>query len=166
MKITRLTKNDIYKIKELYKDIKENSYTLWDDDYPSEELINYDIERNGLWGMLDEENNLIAICFAGVRCEEGEETYTWKDNFKKRGSFARIGVSPKHQNQGIATKLLSFILNFLKQEGFDGVRILVGTKNINAIKLYKKFNFINCGKVNKYNHEYFLFELRLIDNIL
>jgi ribosomal protein S18 acetylase RimI-like enzyme len=148
------------KIREIYDDIRNNTYTLWDNGYPNEELIKWDIERKGLWGVFDNEK-LIAISFVGKRNEDGEENYTWKDNFKKRGTFARIGVSPKYQNKGIGTLLVDFILKKLKSDGYDGVRILVGTQNTNAIKLYTKFGFINCGKTEKYNHEYYLFELRL-----
>jgi len=161
MEIKKLSKNDINKILSLYNDIKQNTYTLWDNGYPSEELIKFDIERKGLYGMFYKDE-LIAISFLGERCEEGEENYTWQDCFKKRGTFARMGVAPKYQNQGIATKMLTFVLNELKKQGFDGVRILVGTENTNAIKLYKKFNFNNCGTVEKYDHVYYLFELRLI----
>lgn len=161
MEIKLLTKNNIDEIKKLYDEIRENTYTLWDNGYPSEELIKWDIERKGLWGVFDN-NKLIAISFAGERCEDGEEGYTWKDSFEKRGTFARIGVSPNYQNKGVGTKLVKFVLDRLKSEGFDGVRILVGTKNNNAIKLYTKFNFVNCGKTNRYGHEYFLFELRLV----
>ena len=162
MKIVRLKNKDLQNIKKIYEDIKQHTYTLWDNGYPSEELIKFDIQRKGLWGLYDKDN-LIAICYMGERCEDGEENYAWKDSFIKRGTFARIGVSPSHQNQGIATKMVSFVLNELKKQGYDGVRILVGTKNINAIKLYNKFNFVNCGKVEKYDHEYYLYELRLIE---
>lgn len=161
MEIKRLTIDKINEIKKLYDDIKRETFTLWDDGYPSEDLIKYDIERNGLWGVFNQEDELIAISFAGERCEDGEEDYTWQQTFKKRGTFARIGVSPKYQKQGIASFLLEFILKELKIEGFDGVRILVGIKNINAIKLYEKFNFNNCGKIKKYGHEYYLFELKI-----
>lgn len=161
MEIKLLTKNEINQIKNLYKQIKENSYTLWDDNYPSEELINLDIERNGLYGVF-ENGVLIAISFVGERCEDGEEDFSWKDSFNKRGTFARIGVSPEYQNRGVGTFLVDFILEKLKTRGFDGVRILVGVNNINAIKLYSKFGFINCGTTKRYGHEYYLFELRLI----
>lgn len=160
MEIRLLTINDIYHIKELYKDIRENTYTLWDENYPNEELIKWDIERNGLYGVFDN-NKLIAISFLGERCEEGENDFTWKDLFNKRGTFARIGVSPEYQNKGIGTLLVGFVLKELKHRGFDGVRILVGTQNTNAIKLYSKFGFTNCGITQKYGHEYYLFELRI-----
>lgn len=160
MKIRLLNLADLDKIKNLYEEIKAKTFTLWDDGYPSEELIKYDIERQSLYGVFDKEN-LIAISFAGVRCEDGEESFTWKDTFNKRGTFARIGVSPEHQNKGVATKLVQFILDKLKKDGFDGVRILVGTNNYNALKLYNKFNFDNCGKTERFGHDYYLFELRI-----
>ena len=162
MNINLLKKENINEILNLYDDIKKNTYTLWDKDYPSKELIEWDIERKGLFGAFDN-GELIAVCFAGERCEDGEEDFPWKDAFLKRGTFARIGVSPKHQNQGVATKLLAFILEELKNQGFDGVRILVGKNNENAKNLYKKFGFYNCGKTFRYGHDYFLYELRLLD---
>lgn len=161
MKIRLLTNEDIQDIQKLYQDIKDNTYTLWDKDYPSEELIKWDIERNGLWGVFDD-NSLIAISYAGERCEDGEEDFTWQDTFKKRGTFARIGVSPEYQHKGVGTYLVDFILDKLRFQGFDGVRILVGAQNTNAIKLYTKFGFVNCGSIERYGHKYYLFELRLI----
>lgn len=160
MEIKLLTKNEIDDIKNLYKNIRENTYTLWDENYPNEELINWDIERKSLYGVF-ENDTLIAISFAGERCEDNEEDFTWKDTFRKRGTFARIGVSSEHQNKGVGTFLVGFILKELRNQGFDGVRILVGTSNINAIKLYSKFGFENCGTAKRYGHEYYLYELRL-----
>lgn len=160
MEIRLLTKNEIDDIKSLYKDIRENTFTLWDENYPNEDLINWDIERKSLYGVF-EKDTLIAISFAGERCEDNEEDFTWKDTFNRRGTFARIGVSPEHQNKGIGTYLVDFILKELKNQGFDGVRILVGIDNINAIKLYSKFGFENCGTTKRYGHEYYLYELRL-----
>lgn len=160
MEIKLLTKEYLNEIKDLYSDIKNNTYTLWDENYPSEELILWDIERKGLWGVFDN-NTLIAITFLGERNEEGEEGFTWRDSFKKRGTFARIGVAPKYQNKGVGTYLVEFVLKQLKFQNFDGVRILVGVKNINAKKLYSKFGFVDCGVVERYGHKYNLFELRL-----
>lgn len=160
MEIKLLTNKNLKDIKNLYNDIRLNTYNLWDNGYPSEELIRWDIERNALWGVFDN-NTLIAVSYAGERCEDDEENFTWKDTFKKRGTFARIGVSPKYQNKGVGTYLVDFILKKLKSQGYDGVRILVGTKNTNALKLYSKFGFTNCGIAERYGHEYYLYELRI-----
>lgn len=160
MEIKLLNENEIDNIKKLYKNIRENTFTLWEENYPSEELIKWDIERNGLYGVF-ENDKLIAISFAGERCEDGEENFSWKENFNKRGTFARIGVSPEYQNKGIGTLLVGFILKELEKQGFDGVRILVEIQNKNAIKLYSKFGFENCGTTERFDHKYYLLELRL-----
>lgn len=157
MKIKKLSKNYLDEIIALYADVKANTINFWDSDYPGKELICWDIERDGLWGVFDG-NKLIAACFAGQRCEDGEENYTWQHTFKKRSTFARLGVSPKYQRKGVATLLLNFIFEKLKEQGFDGCRILVETENVGAIGLYLKLGFSNCGEVDKFGHKYFLFE--------
>lgn len=161
LKIKLLTNDNIDEIMNLYNNIRNNTYTLWDNGYPSRELIKWDIERNGLWGVFYNKT-LIAISFVGERIEEGEENFTWKYNLKKKGTFARIGVSHNYQNRGVGTFLVEFILKELKDQEFDGVRILVGTKNINAQKLYSKFGFVNCGTAERYGYEYYLYELKFI----
>jgi hypothetical protein len=60
MKIKLLTNDNINEIKNLYDNIRKNTYTLWDNDYPNEELIKLDIERKGLWGVFSNDE-LIAI---------------------------------------------------------------------------------------------------------
>lgn len=160
MEIKVLNKEYLKDIINLYDNIRNTTYTLWDNGYPDKELIEWDIERKGLYGVFDNEK-LVAIAFAGQRNEDNEDNYTWQDTFEKRGTFARIGVAYEYQNKGIGSMLVKYILDTLKQQGFDGVRILVGTQNVNAIKLYKKFGFNNCGETEKYNHSYYLFELRL-----
>ena len=86
MEIRKLKKENMKEIMALYADIKTNSHTFWEDDYPNEEIVNFDIERNGLYGGY-ENGSLVAICFAGQRCEDGEENFTWKQPFKKRASL-------------------------------------------------------------------------------
>jgi len=161
MEIKLLTNKNIKQIQKLYDEIKNKTFTLWDEDYPSEDLIRWDIARKGLWGVF-QDGSLIAVSYAGERCEDGEEDFSWKEKFNKRGTFARIGVLPEYQSKGVGTKLVGFILDELKKQGFDGVRILVGVQNEKAIKLYLKFGFNNCGEVEKYENKYYLFELRLM----
>lgn len=160
MYVKLLSINELSEIQNLYQNIKDNSVTFWDKNYPSKELINYDIERKGLWGVFDN-NILIGVCFAGKRCEDNEDNFTWKEKFNNRGTFARLGVAPNYQNKGVGAFLVNFVINELKKQNFDGIRILVESDNLKAIKLYSKFNFHNCGKTNREGHDYYLLELRL-----
>lgn len=160
MEIRKLRKNEIDQIMSLYSDIKTNSKTFWEDDYPNEEIVFFDIERNGLYGGFVN-GKLVAICFAGQRVEENEEDFTWKRPFKKRASFARIGVSPSCQRMGLATEMLNRVFDDLRKEGFDGVRILVERSNEKAKNLYKKFGFENVGETSRYGHDFYLYEKAL-----
>lgn len=81
--------------------------------------------------------------------------------FNKRGTFARLGVLPNYQHQGFATMLVKYVLLQLKQKDYDGVRIMVDIRNVNAINLYTKLGFFNCGVVERFNQRYYLLELRL-----
>ncbi len=45
MEIRLLSTKDILNIKHLYDDIKLNSITFWDKNYPSDELISYDMKE-------------------------------------------------------------------------------------------------------------------------
>ena len=127
IEIRLLKKENLNEIKKLYLDIKNNTYTLQDENYPSEELILWDIERKGLWGVFYKQT-LISVTYVGERCEDGEENFTWQHIFKKRGTFARIGVSPKYQNKGIGTKLVSFVLQKLESQGFDGLEFQLAVR--------------------------------------
>lgn len=158
--IRLLTTDDLKQITDLYAAIKRDGFTVWDADYPSEDLVRFDIARNGLYGVFDG-RDLVAVCFAGQRCEDNEEGFMWRETFNKRGTFARLGVLPNYQHHGIATMLVKSVLAQLKQEGYDGVRIMVDTRNTNAINLYQKFGFFNCGEVRRFDQQYYLLELRL-----
>lgn len=160
MEIKKLNKENLKEIMLLYNDIKTNSHTFWEDGYPNEELVLFDIERNGLYGGF-QNGKLVAICFAGERCEENEEDFTWKQPFKKRASFVRIGVSPSVQRCGLAKQMLERVFADLRKEGFDGVRILVEKHNEKAKNLYHKFGFENVGETNRYGHEFYLYEMKL-----
>ena len=115
MKIKVLTKEYLKDIINLYDNIRNTTFTLWDNGYQDKELIEGDIERKGLYGVFDNEK-LIATTFAGQRNEDGEDNYTWQDTIEKCGTFARIGVAYEYQNKGIGSMLVKYILDTLKQQ--------------------------------------------------
>lgn len=158
--IRLLTTDDLKQITDLYTAIKRDDFTVWDADYPSDDLVRFDIARKGLYGVFDG-CDLVAVCFAGQRCEDNEEGFMWRENFNKRGTFARLGVLPNYQHQGFATMLVKYVLLQLKQKDYDGVRIMVDIRNVNAINLYTKLGFFNCGEVERFDQRYYLLELRL-----
>ncbi|MDT7886996.1 MAG: ribosomal protein S18-alanine N-acetyltransferase [Thermoproteota archaeon] len=61
-----------------------------------------------------------------------------------------IAVLPEFRNKGIATNLMKELLNKAKEKGIKKVVLEVKTNNLEAIKLYKKFNFEIKGIKSKY----------------
>ena len=78
--------------------------------------------------------------------------YIYKDNNKvvafinyqimyERSELININVFYKYENQGIASKLLEFMLDNLKTNGVKDITLEVKITNLKAIHLYKKYGF-------------------------
>lgn len=78
--------------------------------------------------------------------------YVYKDNNKvvafinyhimyERSELININVFYKYENQGIASKLLEFMLDNLKTNGVKDITLEVKITNLKAIHLYKKYGF-------------------------
>lgn len=57
-----------------------------------------------------------------------------------RGDFS-VSVAKSHWNKGIGTQLLTRILEFARENGFEIIDLQVRSDNLPAIHLYKKFGF-------------------------
>jgi ribosomal-protein-alanine N-acetyltransferase len=63
-----------------------------------------------------------------------------------------IGVAENFQNQGLASKLINFLIKHLEHQPKNCQRILleVAESNLSAINLYKKFEFNQIGLRKNY----------------
>ena len=57
-----------------------------------------------------------------------------------------ISVLKKWWGQGIASLIMSELINFAKKMNYEQIELSVVDKNESAIALYKKFNFYQTGK--------------------
>ena len=83
--------------------------------------------------------------------------YVYKDNNEvvafinyqimyERAELIQINVLGAKQNQGIASKLIEYMINDCVNNGVNSITLEVRIDNINAIHLYKKFGFVEIGK--------------------
>lgn len=63
----------------------------------------------------------------------------------ERSELIDINVLSNYQNQGIASKLLEFMLEDLKSNNVENITLEVRKNNLNAIYLYKKYGFKEVG---------------------
>lgn len=150
--------SDLDNVMNLYKKVIQTTFTTWDENYPSKDLIKSDIQNQNLY-VFKKYNQIIAVSFLGEKEEEHED---WCLPYTKAYGVARICVSPDFQGQGVATLFMKYLIQESKNQNVDTMHFHVCTKNISAIKMYQKVGFKNygLGKSN-YGFDYYKFEQKI-----
>ena len=112
-----------------YFDILEYNFT----DVFTQDKVKYDIKNNSFtnYYIYKIDNNVVAFINYQVMYERAE--------------LIQISVKEEYQNQKIASKLLEFMFNDLKEKQVESVTLEVKVTNEKAIHLYKKFGFIEIS---------------------
>ena len=152
---SKAEQENIDEICQLYQNVIKNTFTTWDKNYPSRQLLVDDIKNKNLY-VLKLNNKIVAVSFLGKY--ENDDDWTFK--LKTAFGIARICVSPDCQGQGIGAMLLKFLIEEAKKRGADGLHFHVCVQNISAIKMYEKAGFKNCGIGKmRYGFEYYKYEM-------
>ncbi len=157
--IVMATEEDRNEILALYKAQIGQDYCPWDEDYPSNEAINWDLSRDALFVL-----KINGSIKAAVSIEEDEEVdrlLCWDKNLSPVGELARVAVLPDEQNKGLGRIMLKFGMDELKRRGFKGIHILVNKYNTKAIRCYAVFGFRVVGECNMYEQEFLCYEREL-----
>lgn len=143
----------------LYKAQIGREYCPWNEGYPSNEAIDWDLSRDALFVL--KMNGKIK---AAVSIEEDEEVdllSCWDKNLVPVGELARLAVLPDEQNKGIGRIVLKFGMDELKRRGFNGIHILVNKYNVKAIRCYAVFGFCMVGECHLYDQDFLCYEKEL-----
>jgi len=159
-RIVTATAADTEDILRLYREQVGQEYCFWTEDYPSLETIDYDLSRDSLFVMKDENGRIIAAISA-EEDEEVDELDCWTPSLQPGGEYARVAVTPALQNQGLARIMVSHVLDVLKSRGFRSVHIVVNRDNVKAIRSYARFGFRNAGECEMYDQHFLCYEKEL-----
>lgn len=125
----------------LYKDIRETAAienelfgVPWTEKILEENLDN---KLYSVYIVQKDEEITGYICFMTVAGES---------------ELLRIAVSTSCQRQGIAARLMDFMLEKLKTEGVRNITLEVRSRNKAAISLYEKYGFKVEGVRKRYYH--------------
>lgn len=72
--------------------------------------------------------------YCGMYCYAGKE-----------GEITNVAVSPRFQNQGIGRRMLTYLLEQARGRGITRIVLEARVSNANAIHVYEKIGFKNCG---------------------
>lgn len=159
MQIVMATSEDSAEILALYRTMLYGAAD-WNEFYPDEKTIADDLSRNSLFVMKNENNDIIAAISID-KDDEVDALPCWDKSLLPGGEFSRICVRKDMQNQGIARKMIEFVLEKLKNEGKKSVHILVKTGHTVALGLYTKIGFKQVGECTMFDKDFVCMEIAL-----
>jgi len=153
------TEADREEVLSLYKAQIGKEYCPWTDVYPSNETIDFDLSRNALFVMKEEDRVIAAISLE--EDEAVDKLDVWDKKLAPGGELARLAVSPEKQGQGIAKKMLAFGMDAIKEKGCGSIHFLVNKYNEKAIRAYRGFGFAIVGECHLYDQDFLCYEKEL-----
>ena len=148
---------DLEEITGLYKSAIGSMGCTWNENYPSYEHTNGDLERGDLF-CLKNENGEIVGAISIDDDDAVEELACWSPN---GAELSRLVVRETYQNQGIAGELLRFAMGVLRERGYSYVHFLVSKKHEKALRAYGKLRFDNVGQSDLYEGDWWCYEKKL-----
>ena len=146
--------SDLSEIMDLYHSIIGTPGCTWSLDYPNYENVESDINNKSLF-ILKYDNKIVAVAAAGSFNEL--EHLNWKP--KKPCELARIGVAPAMQKRGVGTILLQNVIDTMKRNNLDGIRMLVSKTNSAALAFYNKYGFEMCGETYMFGIDFYCYQM-------
>ena len=134
-KIYSAAQEDKQEILSLYRTML-NGPAEWNEYYPNEDTIEFDLSRNALFVMKNDEGQIIA-------------------------AISRLCVRKDMQHQGIAKEMIRYVFEILKKQGKKGVHILVKTGHKAALSLYGSLGFHSVGECSLFGKDFVCMEIAL-----
>lgn len=153
------TESDREQIMKLYKEQLGREFCPWDEDYPSNETIDYDLSRDALFVM--KENGRIIAAISHEEDEDVDSLDCWNKDLFPGGELARVAVTPSMQGKGIARILVQHGMNVLKERGYKSIHFLVNKYNQKAIRAYAHFDFNIVGECHMFDQDFLCYEKEL-----
>lgn len=132
----------------------------WNENYPNEETIEFDMSRNALFVMKNDDDEVIAAISIDKDDEVDSLPY-WDKSLAPSGEFSRICVRKDMQNQGIARQMILHVFDVMRKDGKKCAHILVKTGHEAALALYGKLGFKTVGECFMYGKDFICMEVKL-----
>ena len=157
--IIKATGEDRAEILALYRAQLGREYCAWDEEYPDDETISYDLSRDALFVL--KMNGRIKAAVSIEEDEDVDRLDCWDAKLAPEGELARIAVLPEEQCKGLGRIMMQFGMDELKRRGYAGIHLLVNKNNVKAIRCYAVFGFRTVGECHMYEQDFLCYEREL-----
>lgn len=157
--IRMATRNDKEEILSLYRTMLYGPAD-WNEYYPSEETIEFDLSRDALFVMENSKKEIIAA----ISLDQDEEVETltfWSKKWIPGGELSRLCVRKDMQNKGISKEMMEYAFEVLRQRGRKSVHILVKTGHVIALSSYQSLGFQIVGQCVLMDRDFICMEREL-----
>lgn len=154
--ILNATIADVPEILALY-DANRGGLADWSDTYPNEDTIEFDLARDALFVMKNENGEILAA----ISIDEDEEVNKldlWNKEIKPAGEVSRLCVRGDARGQGIARQMMQHTFNIMKGQGIKIVHILVRKGHYIALSSYAHLDFVQVGECYLFDKEFICME--------
>ena len=145
MKIGFANAGDAQEIYALYHGLIDMPYSTWDEEYPTLEIVQEDLQNHHVLVMKNEADEIISAIAVWLE-KEFADAAPWYSDAKQWCMLSRLGVHRLHQGRGIAKRMLTAAMDFGRAQGCDAVQFLVAKSNPIAQRAYAPLGFEVCGE--------------------
>lgn len=129
----------------------------WNEYYPNEETIAFDLSRDALFVMKNESDEIIAAISIDSD-EEVDNLECWNKELAPAGEVSRLCVRGDMQNQGIAKLMMQYVFEKMRAQGIKIVHILVREGHSAAICSYSHLGFVQVGECELFDKQFVCME--------
>ena len=144
----------------LYRSLVGLPGTTWTEDYPGAEEVENDLARGSLWCIRGPDNGLWGAASLREDDEDIRDLSCWTPA-KNSCELTRVGIRQDLQGRGLGEAFVGRLLRAAAQEGRDMARLLAGSGNRAALRLYEKLGFVPCGRTRMYEVDWVCMEKKL-----
>jgi len=119
----------------------------WPDWYPNEDDFVHDITKKQLF-VSENEQQITGFVTLSPDCPPEYDGVKWKKTNGKVNSVHRLAVHPGLKTPKLAQRLMKYVEDLARNEGYSLIRLDTYSKNTIANKFYKKLAYQFCGDIN------------------
>lgn len=172
IKFLKAEKSDISEIMDIIKvaqkDLKEKGIDQWQNNYPNEEVIEDDIEKNNSYILKKEKNIIGTLALIFDKEETYEKIYEgdWL-SYDKYAVIHRIAIDFKYRGTGLASEFLREIEKLVLSKEIYSVKVDTHRNNIVMRNFLMKNGYRECGIIYLYDGaERIAYEKILIEGMI
>ncbi len=146
-------------VQEAIRHMDNQGIPQWDEIYPSQAILNADIEKQQMY-LIEIEGRVAGLIVINEDQSPEYADVGWKHSGKAL-VVHRLTIHPDYQRHKLATYLMDFAEEKAAAENYDCIRLDAFTRNPAAYTLYENRRYRRAGIVRFRKGEFFCFEKKI-----